>query len=151
MSGISVTFKLSGSAKVNFSVTFEPNLTACDKITLEGPSEPNLTSDVITAAASTDPVPSCSNERGTNREENDSPVFSVSLSDSCGNVGLVAENVSEFNDIDIDSVLLGGDWRDFNLDSFVNSDILSSTDKTDVDDEVVIVGEIVSGIKSEST
>jgi hypothetical protein len=63
----------------------------------------------------------------------------------------VAENVSEFNDIDIDSVLLGGDWRDFNLDSFVNSDILSSTDKTDVDDEVVIVGEIVSGIKSEST
>jgi hypothetical protein len=144
MSGINVTVSLSGAGKVNFSVAFDSNLTTCDKINVEGPSETNLISDAITAAALTNPVPSCSNEQGTHFEGTKEPVFSVELSDSRGNVGSVAKNVTEFDDDDIDSVLFGGDWRNINLDSFPSPDIT-------VVDEVVILGEFFSGIKSEST
>lgn len=133
MSELTLKFTFSGTSKFNFSVDFEPTMTSCEN---DNVSEvPKITSDLNTVRdclADFNPVPSCSDS--ILEEPDVPPVFSVALSGVNGNVDSIFENVSEFNDNDLNSVLFGDGWKNSEIFPLlsVNSDDLSfNNDATD--------------------
>ena len=143
MSDFTVKFSLSGTAKINFSVAIEPTLTSCEN---DNVSElPKAISDLKTARDST-PVPPCTD---SNLEETERPVFSLALSSANGSVESLFENVSEISDTELNSVLFGANWRSLSTIPSLSvnpGDLLFNNEPTD---DVVVLGEVNRGVKSE--
>jgi hypothetical protein len=97
MSELSLNLTVSGSAKINFSLNFEPNSKSCENLTVSVPA-PTTNSDLNTVRA---PTPVCLIEENGERLVN-----SVALSGSDGNI----DTLFDFDENELNSVLFGVDW-----------------------------------------